>query len=225
MSKWKDSKDCQFLLEGRFLGFLLEDGYKVKYLRLATAEGEQMVKLSKESRASLGTTLTAGEWVQVSGYQDISEKKGTVKLKAHQVIRIAPAGHQTEALPASSIAAAHLTAAKSKPCILVCQKSDCCKRGGRAIFEMVQTTLVERNLSDQFNLRSTGCMKRCEAGPNLVMPDKTRHSRIRPEAIPSLIDQYMKQYLDQEIKSDPEPSVAIASAQSSLPFNHCNSLD
>lgn len=214
MSKWKVSQDCQFLLEGQFLGFLLEDGYKVKYLRLATAEGEQIIKLSKESRASLGTTLTAGEWVRVSGYQDINEKKGTTKLKAYQVTRIVPSTHPTAVLPSSSITAASITAAKSKPCILVCQKSDCCKRGGRAVFETVQATLAERNLLDHFNLRSTGCMKRCEAGPNLVMPDKTRHSRIRPEAVPGVIDQYVKQHLSQEINPESkhlEPSVAIAS--------------
>jgi len=33
-------------------------------------------------------------------------------------------------------------------------------------------------------------MKRCKAGPNLVMPDKTRYTKISPKAVPALIDQH-----------------------------------
>jgi (2Fe-2S) ferredoxin len=33
-------------------------------------------------------------------------------------------------------------------------------------------------------------MKNCKAGPNLVMPDKTRYSKIKSEQVPALIDRH-----------------------------------
>jgi len=33
-------------------------------------------------------------------------------------------------------------------------------------------------------------MKQCKAGPNLVMPNKTRYSRIAASEIPKIIDQH-----------------------------------
>jgi (2Fe-2S) ferredoxin len=33
-------------------------------------------------------------------------------------------------------------------------------------------------------------MKQCKAGPNVVMPDKTRYTRIGAEEIPDIIDKH-----------------------------------
>jgi (2Fe-2S) ferredoxin len=33
-------------------------------------------------------------------------------------------------------------------------------------------------------------MKNCKSGPNLVMPDKTRYSKIQAEQVPVLIDKH-----------------------------------
>ncbi|WP_228035702.1 (2Fe-2S) ferredoxin domain-containing protein [Oculatella sp. LEGE 06141] len=182
-----------FRLEGRFLHFVAKDGYKLKYLRLSTSAGEYVIKLSKDLRSSLYRTLTPGEWVIVTGYQKLDYKKGTVQFKADQVLVSTPNTAFTPlSVPKPTVSVKPETEdrSKAKACILVCQKSDCCKRGGRAITEALQKELGDRGLTDQVSIKGTGCMKRCKAGPNLVMPDKTRYSRIHPESVSELVEQH-----------------------------------
>lgn len=81
MSK-KHKQISEFSLEGRFLSFILEDGYKIKRLRLATAEGELCIKLSKEARASVGGVLTPGSWIEVLGERSVDFATEEIKYKA-----------------------------------------------------------------------------------------------------------------------------------------------
>lgn len=199
MSK-HESQKLAFDVQGRFLGFAAKDSYKLKYLRLATSTGESVIKLPKELRLTLYRTLTPGDWIHVSGYQELCPGKGTTKIKAYQVTPIAVPEHTAgsnavsntvpfvpksteQALPAP-------TATDKKTNILVCQKSDCCKRGGRALAVALQAELNDRGLADQVVIKPTGCMKQCKAGPNLVMPDKTRYSRIRPGDVADLVEKH-----------------------------------
>jgi (2Fe-2S) ferredoxin len=55
--------------------------------------------------------------------------------------------------------------------------------------------LSDRDLT-QVTIKGTGCMKQCKAGPNIVMPDKTRYSRIRPQDIPNLVDKHFAAIAD-----------------------------
>jgi (2Fe-2S) ferredoxin len=51
--------------------------------------------------------------------------------------------------------------------------------------------LSDRGLEDQVAIKGVGCLNKCSSGPNLVvMPDKTRYSRIQPEQIPALIEKH-----------------------------------
>jgi (2Fe-2S) ferredoxin len=192
-------KSSEFSLVGCFLGFAAEEGYRLKYLRLLTATGEQRIKIAKELRSPLYRALKPGMWIQVSGSQKIKLGTGRVKLKAHDVTLIAAETAQqisnamvsSKPLTASPTTASQATAGRSKPqTILVCQKSDCCKRGGRAIVAALEQTLAARGLTEQVTIKGTGCMKQCKAGPNLVMPDKTRYCRISPREIASLVEQH-----------------------------------
>jgi (2Fe-2S) ferredoxin len=203
MSKYKHKHvDSVFNLEGRFLGFAAEEGsYKLKFLRLSTVDGEYRIKLSKDLRVALYRSLTPGEWVQVTGCQTLKPEKGIAKLKAYQVSSVLPRSGQPG--PSGQFAQTSLNsasnrvessspvgAASAKPTILICQKSDCCKRGGRAVANALQAELSDRGLTDQVTVKPTGCMKRCKAGPNVVMPDKTRYSHIRPDTVPELLDKH-----------------------------------
>ena len=197
MSKSKDSQRSEFSLEGRFLGFELEDGYKFKRMHVATSEGEFWIKLTKESRASVvstfmatGRVLSPGDWIHVSGEKKLDGKTGVEKLKAYAIAPTTPGS--LEAAPEKSReATACGSATKPKATILVCQKSDCMKRGGRAVCQALESTLRDRGLTDQVEIKGTGCMKHCKAGPNMVvMPGKARYSRIHPESVSTIIDQH-----------------------------------
>jgi len=47
MSKIQSKQVSEFSLEGRFSGFVFEDGYKLKYLRMATSEANVALNSAK----------------------------------------------------------------------------------------------------------------------------------------------------------------------------------
>mgnify|MGYP000037557293 FL=1 len=192
MSK-KHQQVSAFSLEGRFLNFILEDGYKIKHLRLATAEGELCIKLSKEARASVNGVLAPGSWIGVFGEQTVDFATEEIKYKAFLIKQAAfeAAGISTIASPEMSVPlSSENPKVQRQATILMSQKSDCMKRGGKAVCQALQSTLSDRGLQDQVTIKGTGCMKQCKAGPNLVMPDKTRYSRITAREVPQMIDQH-----------------------------------
>lgn len=191
----KSNQISEFNLEGRFLGFVLEDGYKLKYLRLANAEGEYWIKLAKPLRETLDRSLSPGTWVRVAGERKLKSKTGELKLKAYLVEPSALRNAGASPPIAEKIEAPD---AKPKATILVCQKSDCCKRGGIEVCQALQKTLRDRGLEDIVTIKGTGCLKQCKAGPNIVMmPDKTRYSQVHPDEIPAILDKHLEQLTPQ----------------------------
>ena len=216
----------EFSLEGEILSLIIEDGCKLKYLRISTDRGvEFLVKLCKELRSFLAPILTPGLRVQVAGEKELNLKNGKIKLKARS-LKLALGNHgrrSPEQIDSSTVPAAALTfvgealeenqdraigktefstptavqtvqtpaKTKTKTKILVCQKSDCQKRGGAAVCKALENALNARGLEDKVTIQGTGCLKQCKAGPNIVlMPDKTRYSRIKPAEIPAIVDKH-----------------------------------
>ncbi|NJR25056.1 MAG: (2Fe-2S) ferredoxin domain-containing protein [Richelia sp. CSU_2_1] len=199
-----------FSLEGEILSLIFKDGCKLKYLRISSDRGvEYLVKLCKELRESIGQNLTQGLRVKVAGEKELNFKNGKIKLKARSLqlaidtqaqkqLDFTNARHTSELAssiePSSNYRTASQTAAapaKTKAKILVCQKSDCQKRGGAAICKALENALNSQGLEGQVTVQGTGCLKQCKAGPNIVlMPDKTRYSRIAPTEIPALIEKH-----------------------------------
>lgn len=174
-----------FSLVGQLLGFIIKDSYKIKYLRIAFADREYWVKPAKEIREQILETIVPGSWVEVRGMRKQSRKTGKVKLKANSVkpVKI----DNTTSIPVSVSESPPL----SKASILVCQKSSCWKRGGRAICQVLEESLRDRGLADKVQIKLTGCLKQCKQGPNLVMmPDKARYCQVRPERIPELLEEH-----------------------------------
>ncbi len=191
------SEVSEFRLEGRFLDFVIKDGYKLKGLLLATSEGECYVKLAKDLRATFDLRLSLGTWLQVVGKKKHDLKTGEVELKAERVMATRQEwdqGTQGEfPLCSPSQVSPSASNAQTKPAkatILVCQKSDCMKRGGKEVCQALQAALSDRHLDSHFTIKGTGCMKNCKAGPNLVMPDKTRYSRLGVKQVPALIEKH-----------------------------------
>ncbi|QKQ72360.1 (2Fe-2S) ferredoxin domain-containing protein [Nostoc sp. TCL240-02] len=195
----------EFCLEGRFINFVIKDGYKLKGLMLGTHEGESYIKLAKHLRAAFDLRLPPGTWLQVVGYKKHDLKDGTVTLKAERVMAARSDMGRVETIAPvqepPSIDNVKVKPAKAKATILVCQKSDCMKRGGKAVCQALEAALSDRGLEDQVTIKGTGCMKNCKAGPNLVMPDKTRHSRIQAAQIPALMNQH---FGDKSLEAQPE---------------------
>ncbi len=187
MSKLKE-KVSEFSETGEFLGFIFKDGYKIKYLRIAISEREYWIKLSKELRDNLNPDITPGCLIKVDGEAKLCLKTGKLKLKATQVSR-------TEAISKISNCpslAKENKKTKSKATILVCQKSTCWhKKGGKAVCQVLEENLRDRGWEDKVKIKTTGCLKQCKKGPNvIVMPDKTKYSQIGPKQIPNLLEKH-----------------------------------
>ena len=131
--------------------------------------------------------------------KNIMNKKDEVKLVAERVMAATgdwDRGSTNLITPAQELSPINnviVQSAKTKATILVCQKSDCMNRGGKTLCQALEATLSDRGLEDQVTIKGTGCMKNCKAGPNLVMPDKTRYNRIQAAQVPALIDKYFDQ--------------------------------
>lgn len=205
MGKHKSSRRSEFRLEGRLLGFVVEDGCKIKRMKLATAEGEVMLKLTKEARASLyRQLLMLGDWVEVVGERQLDEDE--LKVKVYQVLPKVPV-RGAEELSEEKVSPVKEKPAKAQACILVCQKSDCCKLGAKQVSRALEEGLRDRGLAGEVIVKGTGCMKQCKAGPNIVMPDKTRYRRVETEEIPELLDKHFDR--KENISKDPVPELAI----------------
>lgn len=200
MSKF-EKQVTEFSLDGQVVHLFFE-GCKPKYLQLMTSNGIHLIKLSKECRAVSEQLLTPGQQVQVSGWRKVDLKTGKIQLKAEfvalasatevstDVNPIQPQPSLAQSNPVLSSSTGSSCAKKSK--ILICQKSDCRKRGGNVLYSVLEQALNERGLQDQVALQGTGCLKRCKAGPNLVfMPDKANYSNVSPNTVPSLLEKHL----------------------------------
>ncbi len=203
----------QLNLEGRFLGFGGSGEKKLKYFRLATAEGERLIKLDlpKQQRAILETHLKPGDWVRAIGEKQFNLKTGLWKFKAYHLLptpnsvtseplqvvtpqagcdrfRDCEIAETCAQIPSKLTKPNPTSAEKKKATILVCQKSDCRKRGGTAVCRALEEELREKGLENSVTIKGTGCMNRCKAGPHVViMPDKAHYSKIQAAEIPELI--------------------------------------
>ncbi|NJN11478.1 MAG: (2Fe-2S) ferredoxin domain-containing protein [Richelia sp. RM2_1_2] len=188
MGKSQRNEVSEFCLEGRFIDFVIKDGYKLKGLLLGTSEGERYIKLAKHLRVAFDLRLPPGTWLQVVGERKYDTKTGEVKLKAERVM----AARRSVEIPeeVQTIPTEKPKEKSVKKNILVCQKSSCMKRGGQKLCQALAASISERGLEDQVAIKGTGCMKNCKAGPNLIMPDKTRYSKIQAEQVSTLMDKH-----------------------------------
>ncbi|NJK40098.1 MAG: (2Fe-2S) ferredoxin domain-containing protein [Oscillatoriales cyanobacterium RM2_1_1] len=209
MSKF-EPQVTEFSLEGQVVHIFFE-GCKPKYLQLMTANGIHLIKLSKECRAICERSLFPGQQIEVSGWRKVDLKAGKIKLKAELITLLSadphsPARAQTSdctgisaplvSTGSSASSASNPATGSKKSKILICQKSDCRKRGGNRLYTAIEEALTDRGLQDQVKIQGTGCLKRCKAGPNIVfMPDKVSYSQVNPATVPNLIEKHLSEGL------------------------------
>lgn len=176
-----------FTVTGRLEDLTTKSKDSIKNFKLVTEHGEYQIKVAKEIRTKLGKKLQDGCVVKVTGMR--KHKKGEVKYKAYKIELLGkPAIEKTVTQSANSA-----VATKPKAKVLFCQKSTCWKkRGGRVACETLKAQLQSRGIADRVEVKTVGCLKQCKKAPNLVvMPDKARYSKVKPEQISSLIEEHL----------------------------------
>ncbi|MCS6813283.1 MAG: (2Fe-2S) ferredoxin domain-containing protein [Cyanobacteria bacterium] len=192
-----------FNFEGQFLGFVRRDGTP-KYLRLRVLSEEMLIKLPKVMRLAWGSSLQPGDLLRVTGIGKVDRHTLTLKLKAAQITPLT-----TNRLPQSAATELtnpanptflekpdashqpHLQSTKAKPKVkvLVCQKSDCLKRGGNGLCEALGKALRDRRVDQYVTIERTGCLKRCASAPNLVViPGNHRYTEVRLKNLSQIAD-------------------------------------
>jgi (2Fe-2S) ferredoxin len=180
------SNETYFQLEGEFLGVCALDGYKLKYLRLRTADAPAvLVKIPKELRGGMVYKLAIGDLLRCEGIQK------DLKFKAYSIEKIdrvaSPAEHRSEkSTPLAPVT--NYPANQSKVKILICQKSHCLNHGGREVYSALTEQLSSHNLNDSVSVQATGCLKCCKQAPNLVvLPDRSSYHNVRTSQISAII--------------------------------------
>ncbi|NJL02545.1 MAG: (2Fe-2S) ferredoxin domain-containing protein [Spirulinaceae cyanobacterium RM2_2_10] len=177
-----DSARQPFELDGEFIGFVGHTE-KPKYIHLGCEERVMQVKLAKNLRSLLATTLEPGTRLRVSGRAKLERRNGQLSLKAERVALL------SESDGTSVDAELSTTPGSDRIKILVCQKSKCRKRGGQRIYEAIEAAVRDRGLQAQVTLKSSGCLKRCSSAPNLLA-GKQRYKSVRLKDVSAILGEY-----------------------------------
>ena len=164
---------------------------KVKYIKLATNDGKYWIKIPKKLRNKIAS-LSKGSQLEVAGSKQ-NTKKGKVKYKAKAVVLIPQTKEKPEVKTKTvSLLPVFDSKTKSKAKVLICQKSNCWKKGGKQVCEEIESVLSDRGLSKDIPIKKTGCLKQCKKAPALVMmPDKARYSKVKPKQVTSLVEKHL----------------------------------
>ena len=200
-----DISAVRFCLVGRFIAFL--PGEKSPYQRLSLAglseamlnpalgklsehqPVEYSILLSKSLRRMVYRYLEPQDWVRVVGTQALNQRSGLMEWRATEISKLSL--DQVEQLKRKMVLP-RAAAAPKQTRVLICQQADCRQQGSSAVSQAMQNSIhrtdaVRAELGrSEIVIQATGCMKRCKAGPNVVISGKV-HTRVTPEQGRSLI--------------------------------------
>ncbi len=190
--KKADNAVSSFNLSGKLSKIKLEK-HKIKYIKLATEQNKVWIKIGKKLRKQI-SQLPLESKLEVAGKLKQYPKTGKVKYKA-QTITVLPQNLEQSAKIKTkqvSLLPVFDSKTKSKAKVLICQKSNCWKKGGKQVFEELESVLSDRNLSEQIPIRKTGCLNKCKKAPNLVMlPDKAHYTKVKPKQVADFVEKHL----------------------------------
>ena len=192
MSSSHSSQTIPFQLQGKFVGFIYKSNGQVKSLILRVGERELRIKIDNSLQDTHSLNLLPGDWISITGEQELKKEKFTkLKLKAYEIERLSC---DLKCNPEQETSA--MGKKKGKNCpkkgkILLCNKSDCAKRGGKKLYRILEKTISKLGLEKYVTIEKTSCQKRCGKAPNMIlMPGKCKHSKPNPKNIAGLLEEH-----------------------------------
>ena len=179
-----------FNLTGKLVKTVIKKYNQVKYFKLATEQREYWIKVAKSIREDIAQIVSPEAELIVSGTKKQKLKTGKVKYEADYVELVASSNHSNSQIIVSDVSpvSSQENKAKAKAKVLVCKKSSCWKRGGKEVCQVLEDICRDR----QIQVKTTGCLKQCKKGPNVIMlPDKARYSKVKPQQIPTLVEKHL----------------------------------
>jgi NADH-quinone oxidoreductase subunit F len=108
----------------------------------------------------------------------------------------------------------------NKPCITLCSGSACHASGSGEVAASLEAEIKKQGLSDKVDIRRTGCHGFCERGPIIVIhPDEICYFQIKPEDVPEIISETIKEkkVIERLLYTDPVVNEKIIH-ESEIPF-------
>ncbi len=172
-------------LTGEFIGWG-DDLTPHRYIKLATAGGEQTVKVAKSLRSQIQDWQPGISLNLMTQHQINPRGETTIKVK------------QLLTSPHSPIAAPLPT--KVEPTkIRICQGSSCRRRGSEGICQAMQAYLQERDLTDRVEITAVKCLDRCKTGPHAIVTSqnagiltvKTHYSQLSTDGVEAILERHL----------------------------------
>jgi NADH:ubiquinone oxidoreductase subunit F (NADH-binding)/(2Fe-2S) ferredoxin/ferredoxin len=108
----------------------------------------------------------------------------------------------------------------NRPCITLCSGSACHASGSAEVAASLEEEIAKQGLSDEVDIRRTGCHGYCERGPIIVIhPDDICYFQITPSDVPEIIAETIKEkrVVERLLYTDPETDEKIVH-ESEIPF-------
>jgi NADP-reducing hydrogenase subunit HndC len=108
----------------------------------------------------------------------------------------------------------------NKPCITLCSGSACLASGSGEVAASLEEEIKKQGLSDEVDIRKTGCHGFCERGPIIVIhPEEISYFQIEPKDVPEIISQTIKEkkVIERLLYIDPSTNEKILH-ESEIPF-------
>jgi len=191
------AKNSNIVAPFNFNGTLSKVSYqkkKLKYIKLETDSDKYWIKIPKQLREKIGN-LSIGCQLQVEGRAKHNAKKDKTKHKAQTVMVIpaeeldVPVAVKTKTV---SLLPVFENKVKSKAKVLICQKSNCWKKGGNKVCAEIESKLQDLGLTEEIPIKKTGCLKQCKKAPALMMmPDKALYKKVKPKQVDKLVEKHL----------------------------------
>ena len=196
-------------LAGHFLGWG-DERTPHRYIRLATPNGEQLLKIAKSLRPQI-QDWQPGIWLTLLSQERIGST-GEIEIKVKQLLTPPQMESPLEngfAAPVPptidrySVANSPVLTTK----IQVCQGSSCRRRGSEGICHAMQTYLDRHDLTERVEIETVKCLHQCKAAPHAIvinpagaiLPGKTHYRQIQPTQVSTLLAKHFP------IDAQPEP--------------------
>jgi NADP-reducing hydrogenase subunit HndC len=108
----------------------------------------------------------------------------------------------------------------NKPCITLCSGSACLASGSGEVIASLEEEIEKQGLSDEVEIRKTGCHGFCERGPIIVIhPEEISYFQIEPKDVPEIISQTIKEkkVIERLLYVDPSTNEKIIH-EAEIPF-------
>ena len=108
----------------------------------------------------------------------------------------------------------------NKPCITLCSGSACLASGSGGVAASIEEEIKKQGLSDEVDIRKTGCHGFCERGPIIVIhPEEICYLQIEPKDVSEIISQTIreKKVIERLLYTDPTTKEKIVH-ESEIPF-------